>query len=124
MKKTIALISVPTAFAMSMALLTGCQVVRGERTVSQYSEDSSITSKVKYRLAKSDEVSNSRVRVETDKGVVLLSGFVVSDHQKAVAAQIAKSVSGVKAVKNNLVTEKEAHSNDSYNKAKRALTYE
>ena len=105
-------------------LITGCQVLRGERSVSQYSQDSSITSKVKYRLAKSDEISASRVQVETDKGVVLLSGFVINDYQKALAVRLAKSVDGVKSIKNNLVTEQEAHSNDKYNKTKRALTYE
>ena len=109
---------------MAALCMTGCQVVRGERTVSQYSQDSNITSKVKYKLAKSDEVSSSRVRVETDKGVVLLSGFVLNDHQRAVASRVAKSVPGVKAVKNNLVTEGEAHAQDNYNKTKRALTYE
>lgn len=109
---------------MAGLFITGCQVVRGERTVSQYSQDSNITSKVKYRLAKNDEVSASRVRVETDKGVVLLSGFVLNSHQKAVASRVAKSVDGVKAVKNNLVTEEEAHSSDEFNKAKRALAYE
>jgi hyperosmotically inducible periplasmic protein len=42
------------------------------------------------------------VKVEAFRGTVQLSGFVVSAAQKARAAEIAKTVSGVQSVENKL----------------------
>lgn len=89
--------------AVSIVPLTGCQVVRGEQTVAEYSTDSKVTANVKMKLAQSDQVSVSRVHVETDNGVVLLSGFAKDQHQRRIAGKIAQSVKGVKSVKNNIV---------------------
>lgn len=83
--------------------LSGCQVMRGETSVSQYTDDSVITTRVKAKLVQSDQVSATRVSVETNRGVVLLSGFVRDQHQAMVATSIARSVRGVRAVKNRLV---------------------
>lgn len=83
--------------------LTGCQVMRGNRSVSQYSSDSRITASVKYRILNHNDISAADVHVETDKGIVLLSGFVKSKKQEAIAIKIAKSVKGVKEVQSKLV---------------------
>lgn len=88
---------------MAVAHFSGCQVMRGESTISQYSDDSAITARVKTKLVRSDQVSASRVTVETNRGVVLLSGFVQDQHQADVATSIARSVSGVASVRNRLV---------------------
>ena len=44
----------------------------------------------------------SEINVETYKGVVQLSGFVSSAENIATAASVARSVNGVKSVKNDL----------------------
>lgn len=103
--------------------MTGCQVIQGDRTVSQYSSDSVITAKVKKKLIENKQVTASKVHVETDKGVVLLSGFVRTSKQKQIAGELAGAVKGVKNVKNSLTTYKEAHSDKLYYKGKRKLTF-
>lgn len=89
--------------AFSLFSLSACSVVRGESSVSQYSNDTAITTKVKAKLVQSDEVSATRVHVETNRGVVLLSGFVKTKAQVRAAVRIANSVEGVKSVENKLV---------------------
>jgi hyperosmotically inducible protein len=61
--------------------------------------DSVITTKVKADIFKEPELKSMAIHVETEKGVVMLSGFVDSkaDADKAVA--LAKSVEGVSNVK-------------------------
>jgi hyperosmotically inducible protein len=68
-----------------------------------YVDDSWITTKVKSLLAEDEFLKSFKISVETMKGTVQLTGTV--DSQKAVdkAGQIAKSVKGVKSVKNNLI---------------------
>jgi hyperosmotically inducible protein len=44
----------------------------------------------------------TRVDVDTERGVVNLSGVVQTAEQKARAAEIARQVNGVKRVNNNL----------------------
>ncbi len=65
-------------------------------------DDSVITTKVKALLAKDSFLKSFKISVETYQGTVQLSGFVNS--QKAVdkAGEIAKSVKGVKSLKNDL----------------------
>lgn len=72
-------------------------------STGEYIDDSVITTKVKALLAEDDFLKSFQISVETYKGVVQLSGFVNS--QKAVdkAAEITKSVKGVKSIKNNLI---------------------
>lgn len=65
--------------------------------------DSLITAKVKAALVKTPEVRAFKVNVKTDKGVVLLSGFVENDQQARRAEEIASAVRGVKSVRSNLV---------------------
>jgi hyperosmotically inducible protein len=44
----------------------------------------------------------TRVQVDTDRGVVQLSGVVETAADKTKAEQITRSVGGVKGVRNNL----------------------
>ncbi|WP_419419572.1 BON domain-containing protein [Legionella sp. D16C41] len=87
----------------SLVILSGCQVMSGERSVNQYSSDAAITTSVKAALMNNTGLPASRVHVETDKGTVLLSGFVKTYQQKIKAGQLASQIEGVKVVENNLV---------------------
>jgi osmotically-inducible protein OsmY len=49
-----------------------------------------------------------RIEVETTNQVVTLTGIVSSADQKAKAEQLARQVSGVKSVQNNLQVQKSA----------------
>jgi len=64
--------------------------------------DSWLTSKTKIALFADDRVKGRDVRVETVKGDVFLRGKVDSEEAKAAAAEIAKTVEGVKNVENDL----------------------
>jgi len=69
----------------------------------EYIDDTVITSKVKAAVLEEPSLKSAEINVETSKGRVQLSGFVRSraDIDKAVA--VAKSVKGVKSVKNDMV---------------------
>src|SRR6266511_3419473 len=64
--------------------------------------DSWITSKTKIALFSDDRVKGTQVKVDTMKGVVTLRGKVDSDEAKSAATEVAKSIDGVKSVKNDL----------------------
>ena len=61
--------------------------------------DSVITTKVKADLFREPELSAMAIHVETEKGVVMLSGFVDSKADAEKAVRLAKSVEGVTQVK-------------------------
>jgi osmotically-inducible protein OsmY len=71
-------------------------------SVGQFVDDATITTRVKTRFAKDPTVSASRIKVDTVKGVVELSGNVSSNAEKAQAVAIAEGVPDVKSVRNNL----------------------
>ncbi|HSE59432.1 MAG TPA: BON domain-containing protein [Nitrospiraceae bacterium] len=64
--------------------------------------DSRITATVQAKLT-ADRMSNfARVDVDTERGVVNLSGIVPSAEQKSRAEDLTRQVEGVKRVNNNL----------------------
>jgi len=68
----------------------------------KYVDDAWISAKVKALLLKDEGVKGLDVNVETHKGSVQLAGWVNSPAQIAQAEAIARSVEGVKGVKNDL----------------------
>ena len=65
-------------------------------------DDMQITSQVQARLAGDDLLRQSQIDVETNNGVVRLSGSVSSTEAMDKAAQVAQSVNGVTSVQNDL----------------------
>ena len=61
--------------------------------------DTAITTKVKAGLVKEPDLSSLGIHVETEKGVVMLSGFVNSKAEADKAVKVAKGVDGVSNVK-------------------------
>ncbi len=82
---------------------SGCAVRSGQSTVGQYVDDAGITTRVKARFADDTGVSAMRIQVETLNGTVQLSGFAASQAEKDKAGQVARSVSDVKEVRNNII---------------------
>jgi hypothetical protein len=58
--------------------------------------------KTRFELAAADDLRDSTINVDVEDGVVTLTGTVATAEQKAKAEAVAKSVEGVKAVKNLL----------------------
>ena len=88
---------------MLIASFVACASTSKQEGAGEYVDDSVITTKVKSLLAADDFLKSFQIGVETFKGTVQLSGFVNS--QKAVdkAGEIARSVKGVKSIKNDLI---------------------
>lgn len=84
-------------------LTTGCTHNKEtRRSTGQYLDDQTITARVKSALFADPNVSGFQVNVDTYQGVVSLSGFVDTAAQKAKAEDVARQVSGVRQVQNNL----------------------
>lgn len=89
--------------AIALLLVLGACAKQGEQsTTGQYLDDATVTAKVKADLIKDDAVKSTDIRVETSSGVVQLRGFVGSDEIRQRAEQLARSVEGVKSVRNDL----------------------
>jgi len=82
-------------------VMTGCQAMTGQ-TMGENIDDSYITGAVKTQLASDKLVSLTRVEVETNNGVVYLTGQVQTAEQRSHIGSLASQVSGVKRVVNNL----------------------
>ncbi|UPT57459.1 molecular chaperone OsmY [Dickeya zeae] len=74
----------------------------GVQSVGGYADDALTTSTVKAKLLADDIVPSRHIKVITQDGVVLLTGQVANRAQAERAESIAKAVSGVKSVKNEL----------------------
>lgn len=89
------------AIAMAVAL-AGCAGTRTQESTGQFVDDAVITTKVKTAIFNDPNLKANEIGVETYKGIVQLSGFVGSQRDMDRAEQVARSVAGVKSVKNDL----------------------
>lgn len=88
--------------ASTLIVLPGCAVTRGQSTVGEYIDDSTITTQVKARMVENKQVDAAAISVETLNGTVMLSGFAKSSGERDTAENIARGVKGVKSVKNEI----------------------
>ena len=86
-------------FAFVVACTVSCATPAG-RTTGTVVDDATITAQVKTALFADKDVSGVAVDVDTFKGEVVLNGAVSTQAQVDRAEAIARSVSGVKSVKN------------------------
>ena len=91
------------SLAMTMALLSACAPMQGRETAGEYVDDATISGKVRAELVKNQSLKAFNIHVETMQDVVQLSGFVDSGDQRAQAEQIARGISGVRGVANNII---------------------
>ena len=81
--------------------VAGCSAVSGRQTAGEYVDDTTITTKVKTQIIQ--DLGMKEIGVETMQNVVQLSGFVDTQQTRTKAGEIARGVTGVKEVKNNIV---------------------
>lgn len=89
-------------FAACLLALAGCGSTPTQEGTGQYVDDSVITTKVKARIFNEPTLKSAEINVETFKGVVQLSGFVSSTASIAKALDIARTVQGVRSVRNDM----------------------
>lgn len=73
-----------------------------KEAVKESVEEAAITTKVKAEYAKDKQVSAMKIHVNTDKGVVKLTGNAKSKEESDKAESIAKGTKGVVSVKNDI----------------------
>ena len=88
--------------AIVLATAVGCADNLPKESAGEYIDDAVITTKVKASIVDRPTLKVSEIRVETFKGTVYLSGFVASEAQIGRAGEVARSVNGVRSVKNEL----------------------
>jgi hyperosmotically inducible periplasmic protein len=89
------------ALVIWVAALAGCQTT-SEQTAAQSMRDASVSAAVQMKLT-GDRTSNfARVDVESQGGIVHLTGVVPSPEEKSRAEELAGQVDGVQAVRNSL----------------------
>jgi osmotically-inducible protein OsmY len=93
---------IPYFAIVAMASLIGCASTSKSEGSGQYVDDSVITAKVKTAIFEQPGLKSSEINVETYKGIVQLSGFVISQESINVAVATAKGVNGVTSVKNDM----------------------
>jgi hyperosmotically inducible protein len=94
-----------TATLAVLFFMTGCQAMTGA-TMGENIDDATLTSYVKTKLASDRLVTLTRVGVETNNGVVYLTGEVETAEQRSRIGSLASQVGGVKQVVNNLQVQK------------------
>jgi osmotically-inducible protein OsmY len=92
------------AASLILAALAGCTVIEGRETAGEYIDDATISTRVRAEIVRDPDLKMRQINVETFRGEVQLTGFVDSAQQAARAAEVARSVPGVRSVRNDIVT--------------------
>jgi hypothetical protein len=95
------------AIGIAVMTLSGCVALTG-RTTGQFIDDKTITGTVKTRLVLDRLQNLSWVDVDTNQGVVYLTGNAKTAAQKARATELAMDTRGVRRVVNNIAVRDEA----------------
>ena len=98
-----------TAILGMLALAGACSSTRTQQSAGEVIDDSVLTSKVKVALIDDPTTKAGQINVETYRGVVQLGGFVDNAKQKSQATTVARSITGVKEVRNDLVISTKPH---------------
>jgi osmotically-inducible protein OsmY len=89
-------------FSILLASLLGCASTATKEGTGEYFDDTAITTKVKAAIFNEPSLKSTEINVETFKGTVQMSGFVSSLADINKAVELARSVKGVSAVKNDM----------------------
>ena len=90
------------SLAILLSFLLGCAGSPTTEGTGEYVDDTVITTKVKAAIFDEPTLKSAEINVETFKGTVQLSGFVNSHADINKAVEVARSVKGVKSVKNDM----------------------
>lgn len=88
--------------ALSLLIMGGCTVASGQKSAGEFVDDSVITTQIKTALIRDESIRAGEINVETYKGEVQLTGFVSSREAANRAVELAREVTGVTAVRNDM----------------------
>jgi hyperosmotically inducible protein len=96
--------TIVAAVALTLSLSVGaCAPTKSSESTGQYVDDAAITTKVKTAILQDPALKVLEIQVKTYKNTVQLSGFVDTPQMIARAGDVARHVSGVAAVQNDLI---------------------
>lgn len=78
------------------------RVSKEHETIGQHIDDATITTKIKAKIAGDSFVNTFNIDVDTQNGVVTLSGRVATAEAREKAESLARETKGVKGVHNDL----------------------
>lgn len=90
------------SLALVLTAVVGCAATDQHRSTGEVMDDSSIAARTKSSLLADPVTDGLNIDVEVDRNRVQLNGFVDSQAQIDRAGEIARSISGVASVQNNL----------------------
>ena len=90
------------SLALVLTAVVGCAATDEKRSTGEVMDDSAIAARTKSALLADPVTDGLNIDVEVDRSQVQLNGFVDSQAQINRAGEIARSVSGVETVQNNL----------------------
>jgi len=85
------------------SVFPGCSTTQSHESTGMYIDDSVLTTKVKSAIVSDLALKGFQINVKTYQGVVQLSGFVDSAQNANKAADLARAVTGVIDVRNDLI---------------------
>jgi len=85
---------------VALALIAGCQSLTGMS--GTHVDDAAITASVKAKLVADKAANLTRIDVDTNRGIVYLTGSVDTPERKKRAEQLAWRATGAKGVVDNL----------------------
>jgi osmotically-inducible protein OsmY len=88
--------------AVAFTAMLGCASTATQEGTGEYVDDTVITTKVKAAIFNEASLKSAEINVETFKGVVQLSGFVSTQANVNKAAELARGITGVTRVKNDM----------------------
>lgn len=87
---------------ISIVLVVGCAASPKQEATGEYIDDAVITTKVKAAIFSEPTLKSMEINVETFKGRVQLSGFVSTQANASTAVTVARGVTGVRDVKDDM----------------------
>jgi hyperosmotically inducible protein len=97
---------VDTAKAREVGGAIGDKVAVGANKAQRVVANGALTGKIKAKITLDDTLKASSISVDTEEGVVTLSGTVASEAQHTRALQLARETEGVKSIVDHLTVRK------------------
>ncbi|QLH41821.1 MAG: BON domain-containing protein [Coxiellaceae bacterium] len=92
------------ALLVSGGAVSGYFLMKHHNNSNNYADDTLITSKVKTKLLKNKQLQPYHISVETNQGIVTLTGSLPNNQLRQEAITIAEKTKGVKRVNANNLT--------------------
>jgi osmotically-inducible protein OsmY len=88
--------------AIALCAAPTLQSCSSTQPVGEQMSDATITSKIKAKFVADPEINPFNISVETEEGIVYLTGRVKTQVSKDEAEQLARDTDGVRQVVNNI----------------------